>query len=730
MSIDIEFDINNINEVYEIGKVAKQANGAVLLKSNNTVILATIVTEFDNSVDEDFIPLTVQYIEKNYATGKFPGGFIKREAKPSEFETLTSRVVDRSIRPLFPSGFRFPTQLTVMVLSTDEEADLQVLALNAASAALYISDLPIKTSVSALRVAKINNEYIINPKQSELLQSSLDLFVAGSGEDLLMIEMKANSTIEFENIIDPVIQDSISTTSILQSNEMSEDEFLKALSIAKDAIAEATIAYTQAFDTHAKRAVEVELIEKKSDLIIYDYIKSNYIKEIEEAIKKMAKSERNGNLKQITKDIKAYKDEFDIDAIYNAVEKIKKEIVREMIIAKGIRADGRGLTDVRPITIETNILPSAHGSCLFTRGETQALVITTLGGDRDSQMYERVTSKSSFRENFMIHYNFPGFSVGEAKPIFAPGRRELGHGNLAKRALESTLNLDDSDTIRIVSEVLESNGSSSMATVCGGSLALRASNIKTTKLIAGVAMGLVIEDDKYAILTDIMGLEDHDGDMDFKVAGSIDGITAMQMDIKLGGLDFKILEKALKQAKDARLHILEIMQSADNEIVINEDALPALEKFSINPSKIGAIIGKAGATIKEIIEMFEVSIDLDRDKGEVLIKGEKISQVKKAVDHIKSITSKDDFRDKKINLKFNEIYSLDEVLLGKVVRVVDFGAFIELPKGGEGLLHISKLSNQRVNKTTDVVDVGDEVEVKVLKVSSDRIELAHKEYEA
>jgi polyribonucleotide nucleotidyltransferase len=729
-SVDIEFDLNNLNEIYEIGKVAKQANGAVLLKEGKTVILATIASEFDNPVDEDFTPLTVQYVEKTYATGKFPGGFIKRESKPSDFETLTARVIDRSLRPLFPAGFRYPTQITVMVLSTDEEADLQVLALNAASAALYISDLPISQSVAAIRVGKVDNQIVINPSMSQLQDSTLDIFVAGSGTDLLMIEMKANSSIEIEmiDVVDPVAQTPIATNSLMKSNEMGEDELLDVLKLAGSAIKEATFAYADAFKEVAKPQVTLELVDESIKDDIYQSIKSNNLQAIKDAVTKMAKSERNSDLKSISRSINEAFDEWSYDDIYKAVEKIKKEIVREMIIKDGIRADGRATNEVRPISIETNILPSAHGSCLFTRGETQALVVATLGNDRDAQMYERVSSKTPFHDNFMVHYNFPGFSVGEAKPMFAPGRRELGHGNLAKRALEPTINLDAKETIRLVSEVLESNGSSSMATVCGGSLALSSANVPTSKLIAGIAMGLVLEGDKYAVLTDIMGLEDHDGDMDFKVAGSKDGITAMQMDIKLGGLDFDILKVALSQARMGRLHILEIMEDAQKAIVINQDALPALERFLIDPAKIAMVIGKAGSTIRGIIETFGVAIDLDRDGGVVKVSGESLTQVQKAVDHIKSITLKEDSRDRKPSINFAQVYKEEEILVGKVIRITDFGAFTELPKGGEGLLHISKLSNTRVNRVTDVVNEGDDVEVRVLKVSKDRIELAHVNY--
>lgn len=393
-----------------------------------------------------------------------------------------------------------------------------------------------------------------------------------------------------------------------------------------------------------------------------------------------------------------------------------------MIVNEKVRADGRGLKDVRPINIETNILPSAHSSCLFTRGETQALVVGTIAGAKDGQMYEVLTDKSTSMENLMVHYNFPGFSVGEAKPIFSVGRRELGHGNLAKKALESTINKNFKDTFRIVSEILESNGSSSMATVCGGSLALKAANIPVSDLVAGVAMGMVVEGDKYSILTDIMGLEDHDGDMDFKVAGTSKGITALQMDIKLGGIELNVLQEALLQAKEGRVHILNIMEEASKDIV-SSPALPKIEEFEVDSSKMMVIIGKGGATIKEIIEKYSVNIDLDRDNGVVKVSGEDSSKITKASDFIKDLVNNSTSYKALVKIDFEKLYSVDEIVSGKVERIVDFGAFILLAKGGEGLLHISKISKQRVEKVSDILSVGQEIDVKVLKIQKDKIEL-------
>jgi polyribonucleotide nucleotidyltransferase len=722
MSTVCEFELNGKDEIFEFNKVAKQANGSVLARLGNAVVLATVVSEFDNPVEEDFTPLTVQYVEKTYAAAKLPGGFIKREAKPSEFETLTSRVIDRSLRPLFPKGYVYPTTITVMVLSADRDVDLQALALNAASAALYTSNLPIKKSIAGVRIGKINNEYIVNPTADQMQESTLDLYVAGSKDELLMIEMKSISSEEMVEV------DIEAFTKIHKTNEVNEDDLVEAIEVAQNVLKEVNTTYENGFETVCKEQKSVELVEFTIDEAIINNVRTNYNANVKDAIKKLAKSERAVELKELAKYIleKEYKENEDINLaqVYEAVSIVKKEIVRKMIVEDKVRADGRGLKDVRPISIETNILPSTHSSCLFTRGETQALVVGTIAGPKDGQMYEVLTDKSTSMENFMVHYNFPGFSVGEAKPMFGVGRRELGHGNLGKKALEATIDKDFNETIRLVSEILESNGSSSMATVCGGSLALKAAGIPISGLVAGVAMGMVVEDEKYSVLTDIMGLEDHDGDMDFKVAGTSEGITALQMDIKLGGIELNVLKEALLQAKEGRLHILNLMEEAAKEIVPS-DALPLVEQFAIDPSKIMVVIGKAGSTIKEIIEKFSVSIDLDRDSGNVKVSGEDKQNVLDACEHIKTISNNATSRKESgKNIDFGKLYTPEEVLEGKVERITDFGAFISLPKGGEGLLHISKISKERVKNVSDVLSVGEEVKIKVLNVKKDRIELA------
>ncbi|WP_281527095.1 polyribonucleotide nucleotidyltransferase, partial [Campylobacter avium] len=649
------------------------------------------------------------------------GGYIKRETKPGDLETLTSRIIDRSLRPLFPKGYNYPTQIVVMVLSVDEEVDLQVVSLNAASVALYLSDIDIKAPVCGVRIARINDEFVLNPSLSLLKQSTVDLFVSGVKDELLMIEMRALPSVnpDLLSLNTPFPEVILNDPCEQLMNELSEDEVLQALDMASKAILNGSNAYEEAFLKHKKQS-SLSLRVEEENLELLTFVKNYYEPKLKEAIKQMAKSERASEISKIAKEIlslnEAEQKEWSEEDITKALHSFKRELVRAQIINEGIRADGRGLKDVRDISIETNILPSAHGSCLFTRGQTQAIVVATLGNDSDAQLYDSLSEKSVITERFMVNYNFPGFSVGEASPIKAPGRRELGHGNLAKRALYPSVSENYPYVIRLVSEILESNGSSSMATVCGGSLALRAAGVDSIKLVAGVAMGLVFERDKYAILTDIMGLEDHDGDMDFKVAGTKDGITALQMDIKLGGIDKQTLKEALYQAKEARIHILDIMQEANDKIVVNEDVLPKLELFNVEPSKIVDIIGQAGKTIKEIIDKFGVSVDLDREKGEVKIAGNQNEQVKAAKDYIISITSKDSKFDKKKGTK----KSLDEFFVGQefegtVKTVAAFGVFVELKDGIDGLLHISKIK--------DKLKENDKVNVKIKEIKNSKIAL-------
>jgi polyribonucleotide nucleotidyltransferase len=703
----IEISVNNINEKYTFDKVAKQASGAVLYQVGDAVLLAAVAID-PKPVDEDFLPLTVQYVEKSYAAAKIPGGFIKRETKPGDFETLTSRIIDRSLRPLFPKGFHYPVVISVTVLSADASVDMQVAAMHAASASLYTSDIPVNQVVSAVRLGKIEDEVLINPTLIEQENSSLDLLVVGTGSDVLMIEMCVNaSEVEY----------------VQQTNELEEDELLDIIDVAQGAIERATTEYITGFESAKKEEIEVVLAEDKEDMELYTFIEENYKDAVSKAVQSMAKSERSTELKKVRQNImdalEAKGEEADKELVSKMLEAYKKSVVRSLILNENIRADGRALDEVRPIDIDINLLPSVHGSCLFTRGQTQALVTATLGDMKSSQSYELIGSKNSLYETFMVHYNFPGYSVGEAKPARAPGRRELGHGNLGKRGLEPTLDLKRDGTIRLVSEILESNGSSSMATVCGGSLALKAAEVETSKLVAGIAMGLVTDGTKNCVLSDIMGLEDHDGDMDFKITGTADGVTAMQMDIKLGGIDANVLKEALYQAKEGRLHILNIMEEALTTMTAST-ALPAMVQFEIDSSYVPAIIGKGGGTIREIIEKYSVSIDIDRDTNSVKITGASKEDVEGAKEFIDTIIS--------TPVKKQMVYEINKQYEGKIKKIVEFGMFIEMPDGYDALLHISKVAKARVNNLEGMYNVGDAINIIVLEQKGKKVELCTPAY--
>lgn len=701
---NIVVSCNNLEERYQFNKVAKQASGAVLYYCGDAVLLAAIAID-PKPVDEDFLPLTVQYVEKTYATAKIPSGFIKRETKPGDFETLTSRIVDRSLRPLFPKGFHNPVVISITVLSSDPTVDMQVAAMHAASAALYTSDIPVNQIVAAVRLGKINDEVLINPTLIEQEESTLDLLVVGSGSDVLMIEMCVKAS-EDEHL--------------QQTNELEEDELLEIIDIAQGAIAQASIAYEADFQVAKKEEIAVVIAEDKADDALYKFIEENYAESVSAAIQSMAKSERSQALKNVRATIMEAKgEEADKDLVSKMLEAYKKSVVRSLILDKEVRADGRALNEVRPIEIDINLLPSVHGSCLFTRGQTQALVTATLGDMKAAQSYDLIGTKGALYETFMVHYNFPGFSVGEAKPARAPGRRELGHGNLGKRGLEPTLDLQRDGTIRLVSEILESNGSSSMATVCGGSLALKAAEVSTSKLVAGIAMGLVTDGTKNCVLSDIMGLEDHDGDMDFKITGTEDGVTAMQMDIKLGGIEADVLKKALYQAKEGRLHILNIMEEALLTMEPSK-ALPSTIKFDVDGSHVPAIIGKGGGTIREIIEKYGVSIDIDRDTNAVKITGASKEDVNGAKAFIDSITS--------TPVKKQMVYEVNKQYAGKVKKIVDFGMFIEMPDGFDALLHISKVAKERIRTLEGMYNVGDAIDIVVLEQKGKKVELCTPAY--
>ncbi|EMH10349.1 polyribonucleotide nucleotidyltransferase [Helicobacter pylori] len=682
----ITINSGNRTEEFALKQVAKQATSSLMYRLGKTLILASVCVERE-PVSEDFLPLVVQFLEKSYAAGKIPGGFVKREGRAQDFEILTSRLIDRTLRPLFPKGYRYPTQITLMVLSHDIENDLQVSALNAASAALFLAHIaPIK-SVSACRIAKMDNEFIINPSASLLNQSSLDLFVSGTKESLNMIEMRSLGQ---------------------KLNALEEPLMLEALELAQKSLKETCVLYEEAFTPYQN-----ELLFKEGEGIVLnerllDLLTNQYFDEIIKGIESSALSERENVFKEVARKISEAHSEFSLEEIELSLEKVKKTEIRRMIIQDKIRPDKRALEEVRPISIESNLLPMAHSSILFTRGQTQSLVVGVLGTDNDAQTHENLEHKAPIKERFMFHYNFPPFCVGEASSIGATSRRELGHGNLAKRALETSIK-NKEQVIRLVSEILESNGSSSMASVCAGSLALYASGVEIYDLVAGVAMGMVSEGQDHAILSDISGLEDAEGDMDFKIAGNVEGITAMQMDTKMSGIQLEVLYQALLQAKRAREHILKIMHEAKEKIVINFSHLPTTEIFNVAPDKIVEIIGQGGRVIKEIVERFEVKIDLNKPSGEVKIMGNKERVLKTKEFILNYLHSLD---------QELERYAIDEVLEAQVKRIVDFGAFLSLPKGGEGLLR-----KQNMDRCQVILKEGDSIRCRVISFNKGKIAL-------
>ncbi|CAM3266849.1 polyribonucleotide nucleotidyltransferase [Helicobacter labetoulli] len=698
----INVENENLNETYTFEYMAKAANGSVLYQNGGSVLLASVCAEENNKYDDNFLPLSVQYIEKAYASNKFPSGFVKREGKPSEFEILTSRLIDRTLRPLFPKGYKHITSIVILVLSYDGKSDLQLNALNAASAALYVSNLPLESlkenAVCGVRIGRKDGAFMLNPTMEQMSESELDLFVSGRNDELLMIEMK-------------------SVRSEKGANELSEEDMILALESAKSYIHRATQTYHTHFLPYKKQSLIIDLSQDSLQADLLEKIAKDYHTPILEAITLLAKSESQTQLHAL---IQQAMRKYGIEDEKIATEHIKaykKKLVREMILDSSRRADGRGLKDIRPISIDANILPFAHSSVLFTRGQTQALVTATLGGENDAQSYEMLGSKNALKRRFLFHYNFPGFSVGEASMIGSVGRRELGHGNLARCALESSLASQDK-TIRLVSEILESNGSSSMASVCGGSLALCACGVEVDSLIAGVAMGLVAQGEKYAILTDISGLEDHDGDMDFKVAGGYKGISAMQMDIKLGGITKEILAQSLLQAKQAREQILAIMEEARAKIVLNHSILPKSESFKIAPHKIVEVIGQGGRVIKDIIERFEVSIDLERESGIVNLNASNKENLAKAKAFILELVSGG--KNDKVDW---ESYGVGERFVGKIKKIADFGVFVELPRGGDGLLHISKIIKDKEQSIHSVLQGKSELECEILSSSKGKVEL-------
>jgi polyribonucleotide nucleotidyltransferase len=672
----------------EIGKLAKQADGAALVKYGETVVLVSACSAKHPREGLDFFPLTVDYRENFYAAGKIPGGFFKREGKPSEREILNSRMIDRPIRPLFPEGFRNETQVIALVLSADTDIDPSMHAIVGASTALYVSSIPFAQPIAAVRVGLIEGRYYLNPSYTELKNSRLNLAVAGMEEGIVMVEAGAN--------------------------EVSEEVMVEALNFGHQAIKQIIGLQKELYARikPTKTAVEAPVIDEAAGKKVEQAIR----RELEDALNtskynKLESYTRIDELKKKATELFPAEDEDAISMAKRAFDALKERIFRDQILHQEVRPDRRKFDEIRPIWIETGLLPRTHGSAVFTRGETQALVTATLGTADDVQRMDWLEGESYKR--FMLHYNFPPFSVGEVSPLRGPGRREIGHGALAERALLPIIPPEDGYpyTLRIVSDILESNGSSSMASVCGGTLALMDAGVPIKAPVAGVAMGLVKEGEKYAVLSDIAGAEDHYGDMDFKVAGTRDGITALQMDIKIPGVTSDIMAEALGQAKQGRLHILEKMLEAlpTTRPEISPFA-PRIYSMKIPTDKIRDVIGPGGKMIRSIIEQTGVKIDVS-DDGRVNIASSDGPSANKAIQIISDLTA---------------TAEVGKTYLGKVVRLADFGAFVELFPGTDGLLHISEIDESRIRNVRDVLREGDQVMVKVVGIEGNKIKLSRR----
>ena len=671
----------------ETGKVAKQATASTIVRYGETVVMANVTAAKQAKPDIDFFPLTVNYQEKFYAAGKIPGGFFKREGRPTEFETLTSRLIDRPIRPLFPEGFKNETQVILTVLSHDGETNPDIVAMIAASSALTLSGIPFMGPIAGCRVGYDGKDFSLNPKINE--GSDLDLVVAGTSNAVLMVESEAN--------------------------ELSEETMLNAVSYGHEESKKVIDLIINLAEECANDPWEFEYHENAT---LLEDINSNFKDDIKNAYSIVDKMDRQSALSEIKdKLLEKYSEDENTSSTeaLSYFKKVEKDIVRSQILTDKKRIDGRNLDEVRNISSEVSWLPRTHGSALFTRGETQAIVVTTLGFGVDEQRIEAL--QGSYKENFMLHYNFPPYSVGEVGRIGATGRREIGHGKLAWRALKAVLpSKEDFDyTIRLVSDITESNGSSSMATVCGSSLALMDAGVPIKNSVSGIAMGLIKEGDSFAVLSDILGDEDHLGDMDFKVAGTKDGITSLQMDIKITGITTEIMDQALNQAKGGRLHILDEMNKAiDSPRTELGPYTPRVEMIKVKRDNIGEIIGKGGATIKDIIEQSGASVDIS-DNGTVKIAGTSKESIQKAIDLINSIIEEPE---------------VGQVYEGKVVKIMEFGAFVNFFGKKDGLVHISQLSDERVEKVTDVINEGDKVKVKVIGFDKGKVKLSIKDVDA
>ena len=692
-SIIKSFKYGNNEVKIETGVIARQADSAVLVSIGDTSVLVTAVGKKQGDPDRDFFPLTVNYQEKAYASGKIPGGFFKREGRPSEKETLVSRLIDRPVRPLFPKGYNNEVQVIATVMSLDPEIDPDIPSLIGSSAALSLSGLPFSGPIGAAKIGYIDGDFVLNPSKSQLLESDLDLVVAGTSEAVLMVESEANI--------------------------LSEDVMLKAVIYGHEQMQLAISAINDLAKEVSKPQIQWSPPEQDNDLSeaimqsCSESIKDAYLIKNKQERREKISSIKDQSIQQL-RDI--HQDKWTSDDLGKAFSALEKQIVRSNVVKEKTRIDGRDSTTVRPIDVKIGVLERTHGSALFTRGETQAIVVTTLGTDRDAQIIDAL--EGEYKDTFMLHYNFPPYCVGETGFVGSPKRREIGHGKLAKRGIQAVMpNQEEFPyVIRVVSEITESNGSSSMASVCGTSLSLMDAGVPIKSPVAGVAMGLVKEDEEYTVLTDILGDEDHLGDMDFKVAGTEDGITALQMDIKIQGITKEIMEIALNQAKDARLHILSEMNKviSSSKTDMSEWA-PTITSFKIDPEKIRDVIGKGGAVIRGITEETGASIDIDQD-GTVKVASVDGSSGREAVKRIKLITAE---------VEVGKIYE------GKVVRLMEFGAFVTILPGKDGLVHISQISEERVEKVSDKLSEGDDVKVKVLEVDRQgRVRLSMKEVES
>ena len=689
MILKKEQEVGGRKLTIEIGRMAKQANGSALIRYADTMVLVTATASKDVRNDIDFFPLSVEYQEKTYAAGKIPGGFFKREGRPSEKEILSARLIDRPLRPLFPDNYRNDTQIAAFVISSDQENDADVLGTLGASVALSISNIPFNGPIAAVRVGRIGGQFVINPTFTQLDESDLELVIAGTEDSILMVEGEAH--------------------------EISEQEMIEALEFGQAYIKELINLQKEIISEISPVKMEVVAPDFPGDLP--EKLENLGRNPIKDALQLTEKVSRHQKLDQIRDEIieklgEEY-EEFQ-SKIKEYLHNIEKEEVRQMIVQENRRLDGRGMDDIREITCEVGVLPRAHGSALFTRGQTQSLGATTLGTKIDEQLVETLEGESS--KSYMLHYNFPPFSVGEVRPFRGPGRREIGHGNLAERSLKPILPSEDSFpyTIRIVSDILESNGSSSMATVCSGSLSLMDAGVPTKCHVAGIAMGLIKENSQIKILTDILGDEDHLGDMDFKVAGTKDGITAFQMDIKISGIDFEIMKQALDKARTARLKILELMDATIGQPRADiSPYAPRILTLMVPTDKIGEVIGPSGKNIRAIIEETGVKIDID-DSGLTVIASPDVNMAQLAKEKIESIIA---------------VPEIGKEYHATIKRIMNFGAFAEFMPGKEGLIHISELDLKRVNNVTDVVKIGDKIDVVLKEIDREgRYNLSRKQY--